>query len=65
VNKAEANVDKPAKVNCFNCAGWGHFSTYCKEQTLCFVCQTADHVGRDCLEWLKLLKPVQYLGSAA
>jgi hypothetical protein len=32
---------------------------------LCFICQTAEHVGRDCPEWLKPLDVVQYLGSAA
>jgi hypothetical protein len=52
-------------VTCFNCAGWGHFSTNCKEPRLCFVCETSDHIGRECPEWDKSNEPVQYLGSAA
>jgi hypothetical protein len=54
---------KMAKVTCFNCAEWGHFSNDCKEPRLCFICQTIDHVGRDCPEWLKHVESAQYLGS--
>jgi hypothetical protein len=43
----------------------GHFSTDCTEPKLCFICQTSDHVGRECLEWLKPMESAQYLGSAA
>jgi hypothetical protein len=57
--------DKFAKVTCFNCTGWGHFNTDCKDPRLCFICQTADHLGRECPEWGRPLVPVQYLSSAA
>jgi hypothetical protein len=53
------------KITCFNCAGYGHFSTDCREPRLCFVCQTTDHLGRECPEWNKPVEPAQYLGSAA
>jgi hypothetical protein len=56
---------KQAKVTCFNCVEWGHYSTDCKATKLYFICQTANHVGKDCPEWLKLLEHVQYLGSVA
>jgi hypothetical protein len=59
------DLDKQAKVTCFNFAEWGHYSTDCKAPKLCFICQTATHVGKDCPEWQKPLEPVQYLGSAA
>jgi hypothetical protein len=63
--KAEVEPDKRANVTCFNCAKWGHFSTDCRQPRLCFICHTADHVGRDCPEWSKLIVTAQYLGSAA
>jgi hypothetical protein len=56
---------KVSDVTCFNCVELGHYSTDCKLHRLCFICQTSDHVGRDCPEWLKPLELVQYLGSAA
>jgi hypothetical protein len=62
--KQEVDPNKQAKVICFNCAQWGHFSTDCRELKLCFICQTSDHVGRDCPEWTKPLESAQYLGSA-
>jgi hypothetical protein len=34
----EGARDKFAKVACFNCGSWGHFSTDCREPRLCFVC---------------------------
>jgi hypothetical protein len=45
--KIDEESDKVPKVTCFNCAEWGHFSTDCKALKLCFIYQTADHVGRD------------------
>jgi hypothetical protein len=59
------DTDKLLKVTCYNWAEWGHFSTDCKAPKLCFICQTAAHVGRDCPEWKKPLEPVQYLGRVA
>jgi hypothetical protein len=56
---------KQPKVTCFNCAEFGHFSTDCKAPRLCFICQTASHVGRDCPDWNKPIELAQYLGSAA
>jgi hypothetical protein len=44
---------KSPKVTCFNCGEWGHFSTDCREPKVCFICQTTNHVGRDCPEWQK------------
>jgi hypothetical protein len=55
---------KLSNVTCYNCAEWDHFSIDCKQPKLCFICQTSDHVGRDCPEWMKPLEHVQYLGSA-
>jgi hypothetical protein len=43
----------------------GHFSTDCKEPHICFICQRADHLGRDCPKWGKSLESAQYLESAA
>jgi hypothetical protein len=63
--KLVMEVDKQINVTCFNCVGWGHYSSDCKEPKVCFVCQTANHVGRECPEWRKLLEPAQYLGSEA
>jgi hypothetical protein len=40
--------EKLARVTCYTCAEWGHFSTDCKGPELCFICQTASHVGREC-----------------
>jgi hypothetical protein len=60
-----AEPEKQARVTCFNCAQWGHYSIDCKEPKQCLVCQIASHVGKECPEWLKPLEPVQYLGSAA
>jgi hypothetical protein len=37
---------KQANVTCFNCAECSHFSTDCKELRVCFICQTASHVGK-------------------
>jgi hypothetical protein len=51
--KDGGDVEKLARVTCFNCAKWGHFSTDCKEPKLCFICQTASHVGKECPEWMK------------
>jgi hypothetical protein len=62
---ARVEPGKVANVTCFNCAAWGHFSTYCKKPKLCFICYTADHVGCDCSEWSKSMESAQYLGSAA
>jgi hypothetical protein len=56
--------EKQIRVTCFNCAEWDHFITHCKAPKLCFICQTANHVGRDCPEWVKPLELAQYLGSA-
>jgi hypothetical protein len=56
---------KVVKVVYFNCVQWGHFSADCKEPRLGFICQTTDHVGRECPEWDKPLEYAQYLGSAA
>jgi hypothetical protein len=61
----EVDSDKQAKVTCFNFGQWGHFSTDCKDPRLCFICQTSDHVGRDCPEWMKPVESAQYLGSAS
>jgi hypothetical protein len=36
-DKSAEDSDKQLKVTCFSCAEWGHF-----------ICQTAEHVGRDC-----------------
>jgi hypothetical protein len=58
-------IGKHAKVTCFNCGEWGHFSPDCKAPRLCFICHTSAHVGRDCPDWLKPLEPAQYLESAA
>jgi hypothetical protein len=58
-------VSKQANMTCYNCTEWGHFSTDCKEPKVCFICQTSDHVGRNCPEWLKPLETTQYLCSAA
>jgi hypothetical protein len=63
--KVDVEQEKVANVTCFNCAQWGHFSADCREPRLCFICQTTYHIRRDCLEWSKLLKPTQYLGSIA
>jgi hypothetical protein len=63
--KHDEDPDKLPKVTCFNCAKWGHFSTDCKAPKLWFICQTADHVGRNCPEWEKPLESALYLGSAA
>jgi hypothetical protein len=57
--------NKQPKVTCFNYAEFGHFSTDCRAPKLCFICQTTNHVGRDCPDWLRPLEPAQYLGSAA
>jgi hypothetical protein len=46
-------TEKQSKVICFNCAEWGHYSSECKQPRLCFVCQTTEHVGRECPEWQK------------
>jgi hypothetical protein len=40
------DTDKLLKVTCYNCAEWGHYSTDCKASKLCFICQTAAHVGQ-------------------
>jgi hypothetical protein len=42
----------------------GHYIIKCKQPKLCFICQTAIHVGRDCPSWMKQLELVQYLGNA-
>jgi hypothetical protein len=63
-NPAEES-DKIPNVTYFNCAEWGHFSTYCKAHKLCFICQTVDHVGTNCPEWEKPMESALYLGSAA
>jgi hypothetical protein len=62
---APVEPGKTAKVTYFNCVEWGHFNNDCKKPRLCFICQTTDHVGRDCPEWLKHVELAQYLGSAA
>jgi hypothetical protein len=56
--------EKQSKVTCFNCVECGHFSTECKAPKVCFICQTTNHVGRDCPEWGKPLESAQYLESA-
>jgi hypothetical protein len=48
-------TDKKIKVTCFSFGQWKHFSTDCKEPRLCFMCQTYDHVGKECPEWSKPL----------
>jgi hypothetical protein len=58
-------TDEHANVTCFNCVEWGHFSIDWKDPKLCFIYQTASHVGRDGPEWKKPLEPTQYLGSVA
>jgi hypothetical protein len=63
--KEDEDPEKLAKVTCFNCAQWGHFSNECREPHLCFICQTGDHLGTNCPEWDRPLEPAQYLGSAA
>jgi hypothetical protein len=63
--KPYGDPDKLPKMTCFNFAEWGHFSTDCKAPKLCFICQTTDHVGRNCPEWEKPLEFALYLGSAA
>jgi hypothetical protein len=63
--RMETDQEKMPNVTCFNCAQWGHFSTDRREPRLCFICQTTDHIGTDCPEWLKPLEPPQYLGSVA
>jgi hypothetical protein len=57
--------DKQAKATCFNCAEGGHFSTDCRELRLCFICQTTNHVGKDCPKWQKPIESSHYFGSAA
>jgi hypothetical protein len=52
--------DKQIKVTCFNCGQLGH----CSEPKLCFICQTSEHVGRECPAWTKPLESALYLGSA-
>jgi hypothetical protein len=47
-DKSAEDSDKQLKVTCFSCAEWGHFSMDGKAHKLCFICQTAEHVGRDC-----------------
>jgi hypothetical protein len=63
--KGRGAIEKLASVTCYNCAEWGHFCTDCKEPKMCFVCQTSNHVGRECPEWMKPVESAQYLGSAA
>jgi hypothetical protein len=63
--KLGAETDKQSKVNYFNCAEWGHYSSECKQPRLCFICQMTEHVGRECSEWQKPITVAQYLGSAA
>jgi hypothetical protein len=59
-----ADEGKIPKVTRFNYDEFGHFSMDCKEPKVCFICQTANHVGRDCPEWQKPIAIAQYLGSA-
>jgi hypothetical protein len=59
------DLEKLPKVTCFNCAECRHFSIDCKAPKVCFICQTAAHVGIDFPEWWKPLEPTQYLGSVA
>jgi hypothetical protein len=42
--KEAEDPEKLAKVTCFNCTHWGHFSVECREPHLCFICQTGDHL---------------------
>jgi hypothetical protein len=63
--KEVVDLDKQSKVNCFNYAEWGHYSSDCKQPRMCFICQTTSHVGRECPEWLQPMAAAQYLGSAA
>jgi hypothetical protein len=54
--KGKQGAEKLAKVTCYNCAEWGHFNTDCKEPKVCFICQTTNHVGRECPEWMRAIE---------